>query len=205
MSADLLNRLAAAGTPMDLIMEVAETLADARAAQRLLDQRREKDRLRKRLNSVESVETAESAESSETPSPLVPPKVSPGPPSNNPPISPNPEPISAGAKFILPGDIPAEPFAAFVEMRRSIGKKMTDHAKHLAVLKLRKLRDEDGWPPGEVLNHSTLNSYQGLFPPQKDRNNGSKSQSSGVGTTERAMQKALASVEGRGAGASFAG
>jgi hypothetical protein len=34
MSADLLNRLAAAGTPMSLIMEVAETLADAKAAER---------------------------------------------------------------------------------------------------------------------------------------------------------------------------
>lgn len=64
MSANLLKRLADAGTPMDLIMEVAETLAEAKAAERVLEKRREKDRLRKR-NSAESVESSESAESAE--------------------------------------------------------------------------------------------------------------------------------------------
>jgi hypothetical protein len=73
--------------------------------------------------------------------------------------------------FLIPADIPAEPFKGFVEMRKGLKKPMNNHAKHLAVLRLRKLRDEEGWPPGEVLNHSTLNSYQGLFPP-KDRKNG---------------------------------
>jgi hypothetical protein len=61
LSADLLKRLADAGTPMDLIMEVAETLAEARAAERLLDRRREKDRIRKR-NSKDSAEIVETAE-----------------------------------------------------------------------------------------------------------------------------------------------
>lgn len=90
MSADLLNRLAAAGTPMDLIMEVAETLAEARAAERLLEKRREKDRLRKR-NSVDSAETVESAESEEVPCPLSPPlKSAPNPTKITPPISPKP-------------------------------------------------------------------------------------------------------------------
>lgn len=79
-------------------------------------------------------------------------------------------------QFVLPSDIPAEPFDGFVAMRKSIRKPMNDHAKHLAVLRLRKLRDEDGWPPGDVLNHSTLNSYQGLFPP-KDQSNGRQQQS----------------------------
>lgn len=93
MSADLLNRLAAAGTPMDLIMEVAETLAEARAAERLLEKRREKDRDRKR-NSKNSVE---SAETSETPSPFAPPKKDPEPQKITPPISP------------IPGELSAEP------------------------------------------------------------------------------------------------
>jgi hypothetical protein len=77
---------------------------------------------------------------------------------------------SPQARFVLPADIPADPFRGFVEMRAKSGKRMTDHAKHLAVLRLRKLRDEDGWPPGDVLNHSTLNGYQGLFPPKDSRN-----------------------------------
>jgi hypothetical protein len=73
-------------------------------------------------------------------------------------------------KFIRPSDIPAEPWQDFVQMRNRIGKPMTERAKELAVTRLRKLRDDDGWPPGDVLNHSTLNSYQGLFPP-RDRHN----------------------------------
>jgi hypothetical protein len=62
MSADLLKRLADAGTPMDLIMEVAETLAEARAAERILERRRETDRLRKRDVSAESAESLETVE-----------------------------------------------------------------------------------------------------------------------------------------------
>jgi hypothetical protein len=124
----------------------------------------------------------------ETLSPLVPPKVFPEPLSNNPPISPNPQPTTASAKFALPGDIPAEPFAAFVAMRKGIRKPMSEHAKHLAVLRLRKLRDEEGWPPGDVLNHCTLNSYQGLFPPSKDQKNGGNHQHLGKSGQAFAMQ-----------------
>lgn len=72
--------------------------------------------------------------------------------------------------FVLPSHIPALEWAAYVEMRARIRKPMTPHAMGLAVKELDKLA-ADGWPPGAVLNHSTMNSYQGLFPP-KDRNNG---------------------------------
>ncbi len=78
------------------------------------------------------------------------------------------------AKFILPDDIPAEPWAGFEEMRKSIGHRLTDRARHLAISELRKLA-EDGYPPGEVLNHCTLNSYRGIYPP-KDRKNGHAAQ-----------------------------
>jgi hypothetical protein len=74
--------------------------------------------------------------------------------------------------FILPSDIPELEWTAFDQMRRRIGKPMTDHARDLAINRLRKLA-ADGWPPGDVLNHSTLNNYQGLFPP-KDDNHGQR-------------------------------
>jgi hypothetical protein len=77
-----------------------------------------------------------------------------------------------GPVFSLPSDIPEEEWEGFEEMRRRIGKPMTDKARSLAVVELRKLSDA-GWPPGDVLNHSTMNSYQGLFPP-KDRQNGKR-------------------------------
>ena len=97
-------------------------------------------------------------------------------------------------KFILPADIPAEPWAGFEEMRNRMGKPMTPRAKDLAVTRLRKLRDDAGWPPGDVLNHSTMNSYQGLFPP-KDQSNGRPNQTPGMGRTEQAAIAALASLQ----------
>lgn len=75
-------------------------------------------------------------------------------------------------KWIRPGDIPEEEWAGFEEMRKRIGKPMTDRARDLAVARLREL-NEAGWPPGIVLNHCTLNSYQGIFPP-RDRTNGNR-------------------------------
>ena len=69
--------------------------------------------------------------------------------------------------FVLPGDIPAEPWTAWEDMRERIKKPPTDKARALAVTELRRLRDEEGWPPGDVLNHCTLNSYRGIYPPSR--------------------------------------
>lgn len=79
--------------------------------------------------------------------------------------TPEEKPCARKGPFVLPGHIPTDEWNGFVEMRRRIRKPMTDHAKHLAVLELDKLA-RDGWPPGPVLNHSTMNSYQGLFAPK---------------------------------------
>lgn len=77
---------------------------------------------------------------------------------------------SSPQPFVLPADIPADPWNGFEEMRRRIRKSMTDNARSLAVTELRRLRDEEGWPPGDVLNHCTMNSYQGIYPPTRKRN-----------------------------------
>lgn len=71
--------------------------------------------------------------------------------------------------FCLPDSIPAKEWAEYEEMRRVIRKPMTDAVRQKAVDRLAVLA-ADGWPPGVVLNHSILNSYQGLFPPKDDRN-----------------------------------
>lgn len=61
MSAELLRKLIEAGTPAELVAEVAMELGRAQAAAELLEQRRAKDRERKRLprKSEESLESAE--------------------------------------------------------------------------------------------------------------------------------------------------
>lgn len=91
------------------------------------------------------------------------------------------QPRKRAASFEIPSDIPSDPWKHFVEMRVRIKKPMTEHAKDLAVAKLRKLRDEDGWPPGDVLDHCTLNNYQGIFPPNRNNGNGQRNGNSASG------------------------
>lgn len=64
--------------------------------------------------------------------------------------------------FEIPDWVPPERWQAYLDMRRTIRKPMTDHAKRLAINQLGKLRDA-GYPAGDVLDQSVLNSWQGLF------------------------------------------
>lgn len=75
--------------------------------------------------------------------------------------------------FLPPSDIPEAEWEAFEEMRVAIRKPLSPKGRDLAIARLRKLAD-DGYPPGVVLNHSTLNNYQGLFPPPQEDRNGSR-------------------------------
>ncbi len=77
------------------------------------------------------------------------------------PTPPTP-PRGGDVETPLPSWLPPEPWEAFVRMRRSIKKPLTVDAKRLAIGKLSKLRDQ-GHDPTEVLNQSTMNSWQGLF------------------------------------------
>lgn len=81
--------------------------------------------------------------------------------------------------FILPSDIPADEWRDYEEMRVVTKKPMTDSIRIKAIARLRKL-EKAGWPPGDVLSHSTLNNYQGLFPP-KDDGNGRTNSMAGLG------------------------
>lgn len=104
------------------------------------------------------------------------------------------------SSFLLPDDIPAKEWAEYEEMRRVIRKPMTDGIRQKAIDRLRVLA-ADGWPPGVVLSHSILNSYQGLFPPKDDRNGTSRNHTmgghrggsqSGLGRTVDAAQRFVA-------------
>jgi uncharacterized protein YdaU (DUF1376 family) len=59
--------------------------------------------------------------------------------------------------------IPAEAWAGFIEMRRRTRKSPTDRAIKLIVAELAKLRDR-GEDPGEILDQSTRNGWQDVFP-----------------------------------------
>jgi hypothetical protein len=90
----LIARLIEAGTPADLVAEVAMELATANASAEALEKRRKHERERK----AKSREvTGQDVTGRDIPSPLNPPlKVSPDPFKDTPPISPRPEDLSAG-------------------------------------------------------------------------------------------------------------
>jgi hypothetical protein len=170
MSADLLNRLAAAGTPMDLIMEVAETLADAKAAERLLDRRREKDRLRKRAHSVDSAETVESAESVEIPSPQSPPlKSTPDPEKITPPLTPQPQPSAARKADPFPRPEWADPqvWLDLLANRRKKNLANTASAHRKLLADIERLVD-DHWPPGRILEAAVSRGWGAIYAGCKD-------------------------------------
>jgi hypothetical protein len=62
----------------------------------------------------------------------------------------------------LPDWIPADEWAGYERMRKTIRKPLTIDARKLAFSELAKLRAA-GNEPAEVLNQSILNSWQGLF------------------------------------------
>jgi hypothetical protein len=78
--------------------------------------------------------------------------------------------VSKRNGFALPDWVPAEAWAGYEQMRCKARKPMTDRARALALTKLQELA-ASGHPPGEVLDQSTLNNWQGLFE-IKERNNG---------------------------------
>jgi hypothetical protein len=108
--------------------------------------------------------------------------------------------------FVLPDWVPAEAWAGWIEMRQRAGKAPTDRAMQLAIGKLKELAD-DGHPPGDVLDQSTLRQWTGFFPIKDNRHEqyrdtfGSSSQrpqhgSEGMGKTVLAARCAIARLPG---------
>lgn len=69
----------------------------------------------------------------------------------------------AGAPICLPNWLPIDAWEGFVEMRSKIKKPITERARSRAISKLNDLRSK-GHDPAEVLDQSTLNCWQDLWP-----------------------------------------
>jgi hypothetical protein len=125
VSSDIIKRLIEAGTPPDLVADVAMELARAKAASEVLEQRRAKDRQRKRVprNSTESEDSTENAEFHPIPSPN---KVSPQTPLQTNPIPSPPyiPPASQKRGTRLAEDFePPEDWIAWAMKRRGWSKQ----------------------------------------------------------------------------------
>lgn len=175
----------------EVAMELGRAQGEARALEAMLEtagqpdpvaeRRRAYDRERKRRNKSGGmpVESAESVEQDGTPLKVSPHTPLPKTPVyNNPPTPQGGEVVDLAGKpvreprkprnrepdFVLPPEIPAEPWDAWVAMRTRIRKPLTEQAKRLAADKLIGFVGK-GHSAAEILNNSTMNGWQGLFEP----------------------------------------
>lgn len=74
-------------------------------------------------------------------------------------------------KVNIPPEI-ADAFEGFAEMRKKKGKALTDYSTKLILSKLQKLAGDDYSLQRQILDQSTLNSWQGVFPLKEDKPNG---------------------------------
>jgi len=146
-------------------------------------QARYRERLRERNASDVTRDVTDSVTSDVT-AEIVPPKNPPQTPHKITPVYNNPptpqggevvdlagkpiraprKPRNREAEFVLPPQIPAEPWDAWVAMRTRIRKPLTEQAKRLSAEKLLGLVGK-GHSAAEILNNSTMNGWQGLFEP----------------------------------------
>jgi hypothetical protein len=82
-------------------------------------------------------------------------------------------------------------------MRAKLRKPLTVRACELAVKKLQKLRD-NGDEPGDVLNESTLNGWQGLFPLKRNGNDGKRTAQRDIGKIDYSKGLEVAAASGVG-------
>jgi len=168
MSAALIAKLIEAGTPVDLVGEVAMELARAQALQEVIDQRKAKDRERKRSprNSEESTEIAEIQESpSLEVSPQTPlPNPTRSSPYNPPILEEKRQAVASCLRraFPPPDGVTDEQWAAFRKQRR---KALNERSYTLLVNKLTKLAAE-GYASGELIDLAIERGWETVFAPR---------------------------------------
>jgi hypothetical protein len=81
-------------------------------------------------------------------------------------------------------------FNAFLAMRKKLRKPVTDEGIQLCIKKLGSLRNA-GNDPTAVLNQSTMNSWQGLFPIKEQQNGASNAQRPYESVRERNLRLAI--------------
>ncbi len=70
----------------------------------------------------------------------------------------------------LPEWLPLDDWNDYLEMRAKIKKPPTSRAKQLVIIKLDELKRK-GHDPAKILQESTMNNWQNVYPPKKEKNN----------------------------------
>ncbi|PZU75569.1 MAG: hypothetical protein DI530_15050 [Sphingomonas sp.] len=174
MSADLLTRLIAAGTPAELVAEVAMLSARADAAAQAIEGRRAKDRARQdrrrhamsRDITLDNVTTRDvTDEPPPSPSPFLPPDPQPTPAPAHPHA--NPTRARAAGSFVRPDWADEQIWADFLANRRKKGLTNTATAFRKFLADIDRLTDA-AWPPGRLLEAITARGWGALYPSIKD-------------------------------------
>lgn len=201
----LIARLIAAGTPADLIEEVAMELARAKVAEEAIDQRRSKDRERQQAHR-RNVTSRYAADVTQEASPLSsPPKVPPDPQKITPPLTPQPTTGEKRAREPFPRPEWADPqvWADLLANRRKKNLANTASAHRKLLADIDRLTDAD-WPPGRVLEAAVSRGWGAIYAGCKDdddgRTNGKpmgghQPGSEGLGVTARAAIAVFGPVE----------
>ena len=190
-ASQIMQAMLDAGAPVEAAMIALRALEERDAE---IERRRAGDRERKRRQRAKEADdnvnvTGQSRDShSDIPGHVTDTPLSLSPNENNSnPHTHTPGDITPRARkatgFVLPSHIPAEQWEGFVAMRRKIGHPLSPRAMSLAIAELDKLA-ADGWPPGDVLDQSTLNGWRGLFG-IKDKGNGRSGQNIGSNSRDR--------------------
>jgi Helix-turn-helix domain len=90
---------------------------------------------------------------------------------DKPSLSVKEEPKEQKEKFVLPDWIPVGSWNSFVEMRNRVKKPLTEHAKHLAVLTLDRMR-ASGEDVAELIDRSTFHCWLDFYPKNRPLNGG---------------------------------
>lgn len=177
MSADLLARLIACGTPAELVGEVAMALAKAEAAaaaqveaamaptKGALRMRRYRERHTPSPSVTSDAGDAQVTESVTDPAPSPPPLLSPQTPQTTPPPLPHPEnsdastregrPVRAKSRWPRamppPAGVSEEQWVGFIEHRKAKRQPLTDRAYQLLTNRLTE-HANDEWPPGRIVD-----------------------------------------------------
>ena len=195
LAPEVMEAMKDAGASIDVI--IAAVRADAALADKAVEERRAKDRERQRRHRESRNVTVTPRDSRDSPpnerDNLTPRKVTPPKPIG---LDPKPK------KHRLPVDWEPMPFkagsmAALTVIRWEPGRMERELSKFRDHHTAAGSRFED-W---QAAWSKWVNNSEDF---QRGRNGGQQ-QSPGIGTTERAMQRALASIEGRAAGSGYSG
>lgn len=162
-AADLVAKLAAAGTPPDLLAAVAQELFTAEAERRILGERRENERARKaRSREV----TGQDVTACDIPDAPPPPDKSPPDPQK---LTPTPAPTGSTPRarkadpFPCPEGVDPKDWEGLIANRRAKRAGLSEGAHNSITAKLHRWA-EDGWPPGPIVACAAELGWTTVFP-----------------------------------------